>query len=123
MSVNKNMPDLGLLQMQVLWILSKRPSHGYYLMDLLTRIKHSPITQGTLYPTLAKLEKLGLVTFHTEGPRGKKTYALTAKGRRVAQDTCREFMSTYQDIFYDFGCAKCSGKAQAPIQPIIIARK
>lgn len=124
MSVNRNIVrELGLLQMQILWILSKREAHGYFLMELLSRIKHSPVTQGTLYPALAKLERPRLVAFRKEGTRGKKLFHLTAKGRTIAEETCREFISTYQDIFYDFTCSSCKGHCHAPIHPIIIEKQ
>lgn len=65
--------------------------HGYQLaLDIEERsggffqFKH-----GTLYPILHKLEKEGLIkgVWSEEGPRGKrKSYALTARGRRFAHE-------------------------------------
>lgn len=118
MSVNRNIENLGFLQMQVLWLMTKQPLHGYRLMELLSMVKHSPITQGTLYPTLAKLEKMGFIKAHKEGARGKKVYSLTATGQRAASVSCREFISIYQGIFYDFCCSSCKGKEHAVIKPV-----
>ncbi len=117
MSVNRNV-DLGFLQMQVLWLLSKKPAHGYWLMERLSAIKHSPITQGTLYPTLAKLESMGFIKAAASGVRGRKTYSLTAKGRRAADESCREFISIYQSIFYDYCCVSCGGKGSSLVRPV-----
>lgn len=110
--------ELGLLQMQVLWILSKQPLHGYKLMELLNGIKRTKVTQGTLYPVLAKLEALRFIKAGKEGARGKKTYHLTVSGKRVAAQSCREFVSIYQSIFYDFCCSSCSGQGSVakPVQ-------
>ena len=75
----------------ILIALRDGPRHGYQLAldieqrsDGFFRFKH-----GTLYPILHKLEKEGLIegVWSEEGPRGKrKSYALTARGRRFAQE-------------------------------------
>lgn len=75
----------------ILVALDDGPRHGYQLaVDIEQRsggffqFKH-----GTLYPILHKLEKDGLIkgVWSEEGPKGKrKSYALTARGRRYARD-------------------------------------
>jgi len=75
----------------ILVSLADGARHGYQLaLDIEQRsdgffnFKH-----GTLYPILHKLEKEGLIkgVWSEEGPRGKrKSYALTARGRRFARD-------------------------------------
>jgi len=109
MSNNKGIEDieLGMLQMQILWVLGSKPTHGYYLMKKLTEIKKKKITQGALYPTLAKLQNLKLIEVKKEGTRGKKIYKLTKKGRKVMIKTCQEFCKTFQGIFKDFVCVGC----------------
>ena len=97
--------ELGLLQMQVLWLL-KKPTHGYELMKRLNEIKTTKITQGTLYPTLQRLEELKLITSKTE--QRKKIYHLTGKGKKVMRDSCSDFCKTFHGIFHDFVCEKCS---------------
>ena len=99
--------DLGVLQMQILWLLGKKPSHGYDLMKQLSEIKRTKITQGTLYPTVAKLQKRGLVTAKTEGKRGKKTYSLTPEGKKLMADNCREFVTIFSGIISDYRCSGC----------------
>lgn len=106
MSVNRYSPiELGMLQMQILWLLNKRSTYGYEMMKQLNQIKKTKITAGTLYPTLGKLEKLGLIK-SVENER-TKVYTITAKGRAVMKNSCKEFCSTFEGIFSDFICGKC----------------
>lgn len=106
MSVERHINDieLGLLQMQVLWLL-KKPSHGYELMKSLNAIKRTKITQGTLYPTLQRLEELKLIKSETKGR--KRVYHLTNDGKATMKNNCQEFCKTFQGIFEDFICGKC----------------
>lgn len=99
--------EIGVLQMQILWLLSKGPSHGYELMKKLTKLKKKEITQGALYPTLQKLERKGLIEVKREGSRGKKVYRLTGKGKEYMQQICRDFCEIFAGIYKDFYCACC----------------
>jgi DNA-binding PadR family transcriptional regulator len=111
MSVDKHSPrgkseiELGLLQMQVLWLLSRKPTHGYELMKDLNLLKKTRITQGTLYPTMQRLEELGMV--RREAGERKIVYHLTPKGKQVMADGCRDFSRTFFGIFNDFVCNHC----------------
>lgn len=98
--------DVGLLQMQVLWLLSRKSDHGYELMKSLSLLKGTKITQGTLYPTLKRLEELELIR-RTEHER-RIVYHITAKGRKTMNQSCLEFVKTFYGIFHDFGCKSCS---------------
>ncbi len=98
--------ELGLLQMQVLWLLSRKPTHGYDLMKDLNLLKKTRITQGTLYPTMQRLEELGMVK--REEMKRKVVYHLTAKGKQTMTDACRDFSRTFFGIFNDFVCNKCT---------------
>jgi DNA-binding PadR family transcriptional regulator len=72
----------------LLCLLVRNPGTGYDLASRLRRpvgyywtARHSQI-----YPELARLVDAGLVSYETEsgpGPRVKKTYTITAAGRRV----------------------------------------
>ena len=97
--------DLGMLQMQILWVLERKPSHGYELMKELSLLKKMSITQGTLYPTLQKLEKLGLIKGRDDDR--KIVYSITGKGRATMTSACSEFTRTFFGIFHDFVCEKC----------------
>lgn len=111
MSVDRTIGvDLGDLQMQILWFLGKKPAHGYELMKRLSEIKKTRITQGTLYPTVAKLEEMDLIRARKRGARGKKVFSLTPKGKRVMERNCAEFCKIFGGIFVDFYCCGCGKK-------------
>src|SRR3989338_997410 len=99
--------ELGLLQMQILWVLSHKSTHGYKLMKVLSEIKKTKITQGTLYPTLQSLEGRGLIKGHDSDR--KTVYNITTKGRKVMNETCMDFSRTFFGIFQSFVCQKCVG--------------
>lgn len=109
MSLRKH-NDLGLLQMQILWILGREPMHGYEMMKKLNNMKTSKIGQGTLYPALQKLEEYELIKIKEVGGRGRKTYELTCEGKEVMARSCREFSRTFSGIFIDFFCKSCKAE-------------
>ena len=97
--------ELGLLQMQILWILSRKPSHGYEMMKDLNVIKSTKITQGTLYPTLKRLVELKMIEIDEDGTR--KVYHITEKGKKTMDKACTDFTRTFFGIFHDYVCGKC----------------
>jgi DNA-binding PadR family transcriptional regulator len=99
--------DVGLLQMQILWILSHKPMHGYELMKVLNDIKKTKITQGTLYPALQSLEGRRLIKGKEQDR--KVIYDITPEGRKVMNETCMDFSRTFFGIFQSFVCHKCLG--------------
>jgi DNA-binding PadR family transcriptional regulator len=99
--------DLGVLQMQILWLVGRKPMHGYEIMRQLNEIKTTKVEQGTLYPTLQRLEENDLITVKEVGRRGKKIYELTETGRKAMVRTCEEFSKTFSGIFEDFVCKSC----------------
>lgn len=103
-----NSIDLGLLQMQILWMIHQQKRHGYELMKELNMIKKTKITQGTLYPALKKLENMGMVRRKKE--KRKITYQITKKGLYALNNSCEEFCKTFHGIFHDYICGKCGGK-------------
>jgi DNA-binding PadR family transcriptional regulator len=96
----------------ILAVLEDGPRHGYQLvLDIEEQSKgYFGFKHGTLYPILHKLEKDGLIKgdWSEEGPRGKrKSYALTAKGRRFAQ----EQRDSWWAFFEHFGVILRKGKS------------
>ncbi len=89
--------ELGLLQMQILWLLENQPIHGYELMKRLNAIKKTKIGQGTLYPTMQKLVDSEYVLAKEDGNR--KVYSLTPKGKKKMESACEEFVSIFKCIF------------------------
>lgn len=116
MSVDRNI-ELGLLEMQVLWLLGKRGMHGYALMQELSAIKKNRLTQGTLYPVLSKLVEKGLIVASRPGPRGRKTYSLTAEGAELKERTGAEFVQIYSGMIHDYSCSNCPGHKRAFARP------
>lgn len=98
--------ELGLLQMQILWVLSRKSTHGYDLMKALGAIKGTIVTQGTMYPALQRLEEMGLVKPETDDR--KIVYHITDKGRKTMNQTCLDFVKTFYGIFHDYACGGCS---------------
>lgn len=122
MSVNRNSPpteeeifgdmknneiEIGLLQMQILWILNHKPTHGYELMKQLSELKRMNITQGTLYPTLQSLEKKKLISGKED--ERKIVYTITEKGLDTLNNACNDFARTFFGVFKDYVCHKCIG--------------
>ncbi len=108
MSTNRHISfdrNHGFLEMQILWVLHKHPSYGYELMKTLSELKGKKITQGTVYPTLAKLEKSGLLKSKKDGKR--IVYSITKKGDRTAKIMCEDFSKMFMGIFREFVCSKC----------------
>lgn len=75
----------GHLDALLLATLEGGPLHGYAVKDAL---RHSSagridLPTGTVYPALRRLEQAGLITgtWDTTGPRPRRAYTLTPKGR------------------------------------------
>jgi len=97
--------ELGLLQMQILWVLNRGSTHGYDMMKQMQVLKSTKVTQGTLYPTLQRLVDLGLI--QKEDADRRVIYHITDKGKKVMNDACTDFTRTFFGIFHDFVCGKC----------------
>ena len=99
--------ELGLLQMQILWFLNRKSTHGYEIMETLNKIKRTKVMQGTLYPTLQRLEELELI----KGVKDERKiiYRITPEGKKTMNEVCMDFTRTFFGIFQDFVCHKCVG--------------
>ncbi|HKC28469.1 MAG TPA: PadR family transcriptional regulator [Jatrophihabitans sp.] len=77
----KNNVDLMLMG-----VLRRGPAHGYAIIAALR--EHSDggfdLAEGTIYPALHRLERAGLIESSLESAQGRRrrTYALTARGRK-----------------------------------------
>src|ERR1700731_3007524 len=77
----------GALEMMILRILRRKPSHGYALVQHIKRISHDllRIEEGSLYPALHRLLKGPLVKADrsvSSTNRRVRTYRLTAAGAK-----------------------------------------
>ena len=93
----------------LLLLLRERPAHGYELLEALPVLTgEARVDMGNLYRVLRALEEDGLVTSRWEagepGP-AKRTYELTAAGRRLLDEWAaalrrsRERIDTFLDRF------------------------
>ena len=77
----------GTLDMLVLKVVARGPSHGYAIAQRLQQISKDffQVHQGSLYPALHRLEDRGWLQAEwkeSETGREAKFYSLTKKGRR-----------------------------------------
>jgi PadR family transcriptional regulator len=81
-------PDFlnGVPELVVLELLSRRPTHGYELVQAIERSSGSTLEfgEGCIYPILHRLEKDGHLASRRElaGGRSRVVYRVTASGRK-----------------------------------------
>jgi DNA-binding PadR family transcriptional regulator len=82
----------SVLSRALLGLIAAEPMSGYGLAQLFKRTlaRAWPAQHPQIYPALAALEEQGLIRVSEEGPRRRKTYALTAGGLEEAQRWLRE---------------------------------
>ena len=74
----------GILELCILNLLDRQPMYGYQIVKRLTVIPGLIISEGTIYPLLARLKGLGFLKSQlVESPHGpaRRTYVLTPAGR------------------------------------------
>jgi PadR family transcriptional regulator PadR len=73
----------GVLDTCLLALIAERPRYGYELIEALTDRGLALVSEGSIYPLLARLERSGLVTAYrapsASGPP-RKYYRLTDQG-------------------------------------------
>ncbi|MFA4946039.1 MAG: PadR family transcriptional regulator [Candidatus Micrarchaeia archaeon] len=99
--------NIGVLELQVLWLLGKEPQHGYALMARLSEFKRTSVKQGTLYPTMGRLVRKKLVSRKRE--ENRVVYSLTPLGRKVLKVNASELVRMLSGIIGDYYCPSCSG--------------
>lgn len=73
----------GVLDMCLLAIIETEPSYGYEMVQKLTGSGLSLVSEGSIYPSLSRLEKRGLVEGYLVASSGgppRKYYRITADG-------------------------------------------
>jgi PadR family transcriptional regulator PadR len=86
----------GSISLLLLNLLSRGEMYGYEILQAaaVRSAKAFEFKEGTLYPALHQLELRALVKSHWrtgENGRERKYYALTAKGRKAAQEYERQW--------------------------------
>lgn len=86
----------GHLKVIVLATLKDAPCHAYALKKKVEEksLEVFTLTEGTLYPTLHKLEADGLISSETVQRESKpdvRVYSLTQKGDKLLEDSKRQW--------------------------------
>jgi PadR family transcriptional regulator PadR len=110
----------GYLKLFVLMLLSKKPLHGYEIMDSIEGLTLGfwRPTAGGVYPILKKMEAAGLIKGEWEKIRGKrrKIYTITPEGKnlisralekqKIITDAIRRLQSEFAFEFLDISPSK-----------------
>lgn len=81
----------------ILLLLSREPTHGYGLMEGLTKHCGEKVDIGNLYRTLRRMEQVGWVTSEwdsNENERNKRVYTITETGRICLKDAVSSLQRT-----------------------------
>ncbi|MFC8916810.1 PadR family transcriptional regulator [Streptomyces sp. NPDC057116] len=75
----------GVLDLCLLSLIGERPRYGYEFVEALTESGLELVSEGSIYPLLARMERSGLVESYrapsSSGGAPRKYYRLTAAGR------------------------------------------
>ena len=82
-------------QFYIVLLLSEGKTHGYGMIKAFKMRTGRPLSAGTLYPFLQKLENRGIVkkTDVSTGARPKLMYSLTRKGQKFCDHLFKRFAS------------------------------
>ena len=77
----------GFTKLYALWRGSKKDAYGMAILKDMREVGFE-LSPGTLYPTLARLQREGDIVWRRQvvGGRVRKTYRLTAKGRKELEE-------------------------------------
>jgi len=74
------------VELMLMGVLRRGPAHGYAIIAGLRddSAGELDLAEGTIYPALHRLERAGLIESSVESAQGRRrrTYALTAQGRK-----------------------------------------
>src|SRR5262245_1402068 len=80
----------GQIDLLLLSLVARRPAHGYVIIEELRLLTAGALDlpEGTIYPALYRLERLGLVTSgeSTVDGRRRRIYRITRTGRTAFHD-------------------------------------
>lgn len=80
----------------ILFCLQK-PNHGYGIVQMVEKLTDGEIrlSPGTMYGSLSKMEKDGLIRFRNEEEK-RKIYTITELGKEVLQMELKRIQRLYQ---------------------------
>jgi PadR family transcriptional regulator, regulatory protein PadR len=92
----------GHLDLLLLGAVAHAPLHGYAIVEAIRDASEGAfdLGEGTVYPALYRLEAAGLLASDSSVVNGRKrrTYRLTARGRRELAAQKREWQSFVQAV-------------------------
>ncbi|MEV4947793.1 PadR family transcriptional regulator [Streptomyces sp. NPDC053755] len=75
----------GVFDLCLLSLIAERPRYGYEFVEALAESGLEPVSEGSIYPLLARMERAGLVESYrapsASGGAPRKYYRLTGPGR------------------------------------------
>jgi PadR family transcriptional regulator PadR len=91
---------LSFWKVHILHHAEKRPVIGQWAIRELRRHGYD-VSPGTLYPMLARMEERGWLRCAVDpqgGPRARKEYSLTGKGRQVLTHLRRQIEELHREV-------------------------
>jgi PadR family transcriptional regulator, regulatory protein PadR len=91
--------DLAFIKLHILHHASKEEIYGVGLVKELSRHGYK-LSFGTLYPTLAKMVRMGLLSFEarTVNHKQRKYYRITPKGLRELNKVKEKIRELYEEV-------------------------
>jgi PadR family transcriptional regulator PadR len=90
-------PRMTVATLSVLSAMLAAPTADWYGLEL---ARHAGLQSGTIYPILARLERLGWLVSHwesidpaTEGRPKRRIYKLSGEGERAARDAVEDALA------------------------------
>jgi DNA-binding PadR family transcriptional regulator len=93
----------GLEKPVILWLLSRKPRHGYELILEFKKLTGRKLKPSIVYPFLHKLEREGFAVskWISNGKRKIKCYSLTSKGENLLKRASEIFSKPLKEILTD----------------------
>lgn len=98
----------GVLDLCLLSLIAERPRYGYEFVEALDESGLELVSEGSIYPLLARMERAGLVASYrapsSSGGAPRKYYRLTEEGRTAldrGRSVWREFTAATGRILAD----------------------
>ncbi len=91
---------LSFWKVHILHHAGEQPVHGHWIAAELRRHGYE-ISPGTLYPLLGRLQRRGWLVCKSDrrsGPRARKDYRLTAKGKKVLELVREQIKELYEEV-------------------------
>ena len=94
--------DLAFTKLHILYHAAKEEVYGVGLIEELARHGYK-LSAGTLYPTLAKMVKMGLLRFETRtvNHKQRKYYRITPAGLRELERVKAKIKELYEEVIED----------------------